>query len=150
MGVKRFAYRGTVEWYETREISPMAQQNQWCHYEEVSDLERELLESRQRNAQAINDCARANSKAMLLERELAEKDKRIGELVRALGEVHRLAHDRPTKDILPIIHAITEPWHIHHDAALESKSTSLIYKIYGNRDRAALADVKKKPCPTTE
>ena len=85
-----------------------------------------------------------------LERKLAAKDARIGELKAALGEVHRLAHDRPTKDILPIIHAITEPWHIHHDAALESKSTSLIYKIYGNRDRAALADVKKKPCPTTE
>jgi hypothetical protein len=35
-----------------------------------------------------------------------------GERMReCLREVHRMAHDRPTKDILPEIHKITEPYH---------------------------------------
>jgi hypothetical protein len=40
----------------------------------------------------------------------------LAALREALASVHKMAHDRPTKNILPIIHGMTEPWHDHGSA----------------------------------
>ncbi|MFA4972484.1 MAG: hypothetical protein WC683_07705 [bacterium] len=54
---------------------------------------------------------------------VAAQEAEIKRLREALGNVHHIAHHRPTKNILPEIHRITEPYHIYQDdpAAMGTK-----------------------------
>jgi hypothetical protein len=61
----------------------------------------------------------------------------LRETVKVLAEVHRLAHDRPTKDVLPIIHKITEPWHTHAALAGHPAETDDDYVVRFPRDALA-------------